>query len=258
MSDRLLVQEFQGLNLADDTAGSYTVQTGYNTDYRPITGTNNQYWVSESKIDLAGYVREDLTVYFRSSFSQFGGQYNVGYTIAVATGTAANPKATSLDPYSVNAIEQIMVSSVPMTDQQLRAMVLTAPGFIPFPDPTGTVDNGNFNRTHIIHGQRLNHMLNTTLATTSNLSTTAVLNTAAYLRVEEEDFFSSLEPTAADALYCYRVLYLTQPRADDASNGISTVAIPPCRVILDSATGKEEELEYMMRLKRSYELANQV
>jgi len=252
MSDRLLVQEFPPLSLVE-SSGNY-VFGSFVTDYRPLNPTvpPYQYWVTESKLDLSGYNLQDLTMYFRRSFSQYSGEYNVQYTIAAGT---AGPSGVDgrVDPYDINGIEQIIVSSVPITDAQLSTMVLGAPGFIPFP----TGDPGNFNRTHIIHGERLNHVLNSTLAQITN-PTTSPIDTAGYLQVADNNYFSSLEATAADCLYCYRVIYLTSPRTGAEDSGIKNISFPACRVLLDAKTDEEPEIEYLMRLKRSYELANQV
>ena len=72
-----------------------------------------------------------------------------------------------------------------------------------------------------------------------------------------DNYFSSLEPTAADCLYCYRVFAVPRPGAV-GEDGVTQLFLPPKRVIFDAFTVEEPELEYMMRLKRSYELANQV
>jgi len=62
----------------------------------------------------------------------------------------------------------------------------------------------------------------------------------------------SAEPTAVQKLWVYRVLI---PTATDLSASIWTV--PATRFVLAAEIVKEEELPYMMRLKRSYELATQ-
>ena len=62
--------------------------------------------------------------------------------------------------------------------------------------------------------------------------------------------FGSLEPTAARTLWIYRVVI---PR--ELPEG-SSLTIPATRFILSGEVVQEDELEYMMRLKRSYELAN--
>ena len=60
----------------------------------------------------------------------------------------------------------------------------------------------------------------------------------------------SAEPTAVQKLWVYRVLI---PTATDLS--ASTWVIPATRFVLGADIVKEDELPYMMRLKRSYELA---
>ena len=64
--------------------------------------------------------------------------------------------------------------------------------------------------------------------------------------------FGSSEPTAVQKLWHYRIAI---PTATDLS--ASTWLIPPTRFVLGAEIIKEAELPYMMRLKRSYELANQ-
>ena len=56
----------------------------------------------------------------------------------------------------------------------------------------------------------------------------------------------SLEPSASDRIYCYRVVQY---------NGADTrFDIFPARYILRADAKEEPEYEYLMRLKRSYEL----
>ena len=62
----------------------------------------------------------------------------------------------------------------------------------------------------------------------------------------------SSEPTAVQKLWVYRIVI---PVATDLS-GIN-ITIPPTRFVLGAEIVKEDDLPYMMRLKRSYELATQ-
>lgn len=62
----------------------------------------------------------------------------------------------------------------------------------------------------------------------------------------------SAEPTAVQKLWVYRVLI---PTATDLSG--STWQVPATRFVLGAEIVKEDDLPYMMRLKRSYELATQ-
>lgn len=242
--DRVFSVEFAPLSLEDDpTPGSTKYIQTVATDYRPLPGVNDQYWVSEHKLDLSGYVLDDLTVYFRNSFEQRGGTTELQWDVD----DPANP----LVPFDATVIEMTLLSTVPLTDDNLKVAALGAPGFIKY---GGAFDFGNFNRTHIIHGTTLVWNLDTSFGTAS-LS----LPGAAYCRVIQDQDFSSLEPTAADCIYCYRIIYLDEAY-DRISNlsGLTVVSIPAKRVLLNAMTDKEAELEYLFRLKRSYELANQV
>ena len=252
--ERMLVQEFPPLAL-EERSGKWEQITGAVCDWRILTGASNNYWINESTLDLSGYALQDMTLSFRRSFEQYGGPYFVSFTIEAASGVPPT-LFSSIQPGEINIFENIMILSVPMNDVQLIATVLNLPGFIPLP----SLDNGNFNRTHIIHGHKMNHLLNTTFGADAlqNTDTTSAVTRNAYLLVADDNVYSSLEPTAADCLYCYRIAFLPDPRANSTSNGMATLTMPPCRVILDSVTTKEDDIEYLMRLKRSYELANQV
>jgi len=249
MMNRILNVEFPALILVDDPTASSTkwvFDTDATTNYRPIDGTNDQYWVSEQKLDLSGYTMDDLTVYFRNSFEQRGSVEYMKWKI--------NQVGRSLNPFEASVYETTVLTTVPMTDENLNSMVFMSPGFIPIPFSSSTIQFGNFNRTHIIHGTQLIHSLDTSFG-----SDTLDAPGGALTRIIQSNDFSSLEPTATENIYCYRVVYL--PEAHDATenpNGLDTVFLAPKRVILNAYIDEEPQLEYMMRLKRGYELANQV
>ena len=75
-----------------------------------------------------------------------------------------------------------------------------------------------------------------------------------YVQLERSQTFGSGDPTAADRLFCYRVVTLI---TDDLSPG-SVIVVPAARQIIRGKMGEESERVYLQRLKRSYELANQV
>ena len=62
----------------------------------------------------------------------------------------------------------------------------------------------------------------------------------------------SSEPTAVQKLWVYRIVI---PALTDLTG--LTMTIPPTRFVLGAEIVKEDDLPYMMRLKRSYELATQ-
>ena len=64
--------------------------------------------------------------------------------------------------------------------------------------------------------------------------------------------FGSAEPTAVQKLWIYRIII---PVALDLTDTIWT--IPPTRFVMGAEVVKEDDLPYIMRLKRSYELSTQ-
>jgi hypothetical protein len=61
--------------------------------------------------------------------------------------------------------------------------------------------------------------------------------------------FGSAEPTTANKLYCYRFVIMV------ATNLVGiTIAVPATRFLLGATIVKEDELSFMMRQKRSFEL----
>jgi len=231
--DRQLTVEFPWLTLVAGGPPPAPVWEGNpNTDSRQLSALA---YVQEMKLDLSGYVQDSLTVGFRRSFEQLGGAESINW-----------------ETYDANndvVIETVIISSVPFNDTQLGAALVSSPGFTNY--NVAGFDWGNFNREHIIHGTYHVMYANSTIGAGAFGSK----GVATLMTVQSNDF-SSLEPTAADCLYCYRVFALPDPGT--AAAGVSQLGLPPKRVILDAFTVEEPDLEYMMRLKRSYELANQV
>jgi len=62
--------------------------------------------------------------------------------------------------------------------------------------------------------------------------------------------FGTGTATAAQKLYITRILYI-----DAAAPDNSTIQVPPCDYVTAVLVGKEKTNPYLMRLKRSYELA---
>ena len=71
------------------------------------------------------------------------------------------------------------------------------------------------------------------------------------LLTSTEGRFGSNEPTAVEKLWCYRIIISSTTGIQDND----TINIPATRFILGGEVIDEPELEYMMRLKRSYELS---
>lgn len=247
MTERTLAATFQPLILGTDSE-EYIMSPTAMTEYRNMGNTLSTMWMSESKLDLSGYQMKDLTVFFRSSFEQKGGPY----TITWETDDAEHP----VNPNELAVIEQVIISSVPFSDNQIRSTWIASPGFDQFPNAalTAGYEWGNFDRGHIIHGHFTYHGPNSqTAASYAN-------NGYAIMTPLVSDYYSSLEPTTADALYCYRFFRMVGAPVESKSGGTGPVqfSAPALRVLMPIVTAEEPWLEYVMRQSRSYELANQV
>jgi len=247
MTDRLLVTEFPELALTgDDTAQrGWIFSDKRESNYRRI-GTGRIY-VCQTKIDLSGYVLDDLTVYFRNSFEQTAGPYFGNWQVPDAG-------VSQMNTYKTIMQENVILSSVPLSDENIMALPFSTPGFIASSFTLPMFTAGTFDRTHIIHGTNKTLSINDTVA-----SEPLGADGNGYYTVFDYNDYSSLEPTAADCIYCYRIFFLPASIRDGTSiSGMDNISIPASRVMLNSMTSQEPDLEYLMRLKRSYELANQV
>ena len=76
-----------------------------------------------------------------------------------------------------------------------------------------------------------------------------------YQQLERSQRFDSGEPNASDKLYCYRIITALTSGPFEIS---AYIKAPATRQLIGGMMSAEPELVYMQRLKRSYELANQV
>ncbi len=247
MTARTLVAEFQPLEiLVDKATNTWNFFPGFATNYSILRNKDIKVdgaFYSSTVIDLSGYAMQDLTTYFRRSFEQIADSYSAAWG------------EDGVNQFSA-VFQQTIISSVPLSEDNLIAVTLGtgSPGFMPnggYSNPALSLFTvGTFDRTHIIHGHQEIHNPSSILGTEP-----LTAEGSGFLTPVTDNYYSSLEPTAADCLYCYRVIIVSAP---DQKNSFQQVTIPGKRVILDAETSKEDHLEYMMRLARSYELANQV
>lgn len=183
------------------------------------TNTGNVlHW--EGSIDLSGYALDRKTLYPMTALYQ---------------------KAASYVNFGGSSItELLVVTSIPISTVDLLAYVgnLTGPGFTQS-SATGAEQQ---DWTTVLFGQTNVYMINSTLPA---LGVTQLINS---------DSYGSLSPTAADKLYVYKVV------VPGTLSGVigQSLAVASSRIIIPGSMMQEPKLEYMMRLKRSYELANQV
>ena len=197
-----------------------------NAQYDGATWTNLNGWelaggtsvFHETVIDLSGYAMESLTFFPAAIGLQDPGIYLF---------------KAGASPYSGLQVLDI-VTSVPMdvTQVPLDQLGGTGPGML------GSL----YEFETILFGMYRFFSLNTNIPYEN------------YHQLERSQRFDSGEPNASDKLYCYRIV---TPLTLDLSPE-SILSIPAARQLIGGAMDEESELVYMQRLKRSYELANQV
>mgnify|MGYP003650507544 CR=1 FL=1 len=128
-----------------------------------------------------------------------------------------------------------IISSIPLDgDEVLGQLTTGAPGFI-------TIGSNQQNWDTVLFAESQLYVVNANIQP----------NPFGILQLLDTHQSGSLSPTASDTLYC---LKLAIP--NDVS--LTTIQIPASRVILPGKFGTEPDVEYMMRLKRSVELSQQV
>jgi len=172
----------------------------------------------QNDIDLAGFAQQDLTFATFETMMQDPGLYlsEVGGGGAPGSGTRMMVCEFISDvPFNTGDLQNVL------TDLPARA-----PGML------GT--NQDFKQ--IIYGNLRTYVPNTTLGLPG------------YFQLIDSSGFGSKEPTAASKLYCYKIVQLTNGTPTD------TLQIPASRIGLMGRMFAEDELAYIYRLKRSYEL----
>jgi len=171
------------------------------------------FFVSETYFDLAGLTIDDKTLFFEAA----------GCT------TMFNPLTTNSAPGDSCQIVNIM-STRQLTDAELGQFLLF----------------GNF--AGGFSGIKGITYLETIYARLQEYATDIDTNGWGKMVLVSDNQIGSLEPTASDRIYSYKVV---QIKVDTAMSGLQTY---PTRHILRARATEEPEYQYLMRLKRSYEL----
>ena len=174
--------------------------------------------VWDGTIDLSGYSRDMKTFYPSAAMIQQG-------PIMSEVAGAGNLSYT-------------IVSSIPLNAETVFTQVLNlngGPGFL------NSFANDQQNWETVIFAESQIHVPNTNISP----------NPLGINQLLSSRQSGSLSPTATDTLYVMRVVI--------PFGAVSTsIGIPASRVIIPGKFGTEPDVEYMMRLKRSVELSQQV
>jgi len=209
------------VGLWDNAAGVWTPLNGWQQ-----AGTNTYF--HQTDIDLSGYAMESLTFFPNSVGLQDPGIYTF------------NPQVILPEAPQQGIVVLDIITSVPIIGSAGILAVANAQ------NPSINIGLGMLGSTHefetILFGMFRFFTANTNIPYPG------------YCQLERSQRFDSGEPTAADKLYCYRIVSTLQQDLIDGD----VLQIPACRQLIAGVMGAESELVYMQRLKRSYELANQV
>jgi len=202
------------------------------TDWVPTPGTPRTGWsplssntgfFHETQIDLSGYAMDSLTFFPSAVGVQDPGVYRMLPGAASTT--------SSLYVLDLITSTPINVDDIMLTDLLGN---MQGPGMFGSDETFETILYGLFR-------------------VFAENSTIKIPN---FQQLQRSQRFESGEPTAADKLYCYRIVQISATGSLDA--GLSYIIVPAARQLIAGRIDEESELVYMQRLKRSYELANQV
>lgn len=178
----------------------------------PFTTASLYY---ETYFDLSGYTLDDLTIYPEVAGVQDPGVYSLTGSVNGRLGVIDIVSQERLD------ITKILED---YTDENA------------LPGSSSSLEDW----TQIIMGRfRL-------------MTLTSVQSAPEILTAATDSDFSSMEPSAVEKLWVYRIL-ISSGLIDDAAQ----LTTPACTYIIRFESIEEDELHYMMRLKRSYELGTQ-
>ena len=194
--------------------------------FPPVAAT----YVGGSWIDTNGYIELGADgLLFSSTIDLLGWTMNE-FTFGTVQTQYQDPGVYSSTAVSAKTEVIEVISDVPMNLAALAIVKdnlgLSVPGMLGSAQDFATIIYGNY-RLYV-----------------PNLSLAAF---PGFLQLISSGSFGSKEPTASAELYCYRIIKC-------AGVPDETLQAPACRVGLFGAFYQEGDVEYMMRLKRSYEL----
>ena len=168
-------------------------------------------FINDTYFDLAGLSMDAKTLFFEAAGMQ------EPYAIASAAATAGN-----------GAVVMDLMTTSPLSDEELVQALIFA-----------NLDGSklSFEQTVYFRYRVMSYNLDNVAAT--------------YMITTSDNQLGSLEPTASDRIYCYRVVSM------GANNANGTYTTGGARYLLKATAKEEPEFEYLMRLKRSYDLQNE-
>ena len=206
--------QFVALVRPDANAPDWEIATQYG-GWRSL-GPNS--FCSANYFDLAGLSMDDKTLFFEASGVQT-------VLAPLANRTGAGDSCLVMD----------LMSTRPLTDTQLLTTIAT----------------GNFAGNAATDGQGPLSFEETVYARTQMFVRHVDTSAWGYITMTDENFFGSMEPTASDRIYSYRVVVVSQLTT---GTSMTELTIYGARHLLQATVKEEPEFQYLMRLMKSYQL----
>jgi len=209
---------YGGVEMGESAIANTSDWPGWQIITHSVTGVQVSCW--QGYMDLAGYAREEETWFTRDVQLQ-----GVPYAVA-------NISPGNVLPVYMHDI----VTAIPLTDDQLSSLALLYlfPGGLGI----GGLSTSDIDLQDIIWG-RFTRL-------TQNISQ----GVPGLMTITAQEFYGVNDGTAADKIHLYRVI--ANPFNLELNEQFTTGA---SAFVISGAVDKEPDLEYIMRLKRSYELA---
>jgi len=202
------------------------------TDWAPQRGLWQQVgpltrptFFHQTNIDLSGYVRQEKTLFPSGVGIQDPGIYK----FFLQAGSPPNVQLQVID----------IITSSPLGDEAIldlsdKQLAQTGPGMLGSPLEFEQILMGSYR------------------SFTTDTSFTSLQGS---LSLQRSQRFGSGEPTAADTLFCYRIVaFALEPSFPLPTLPGDSITVPPARFIVNGEFVEEADLVHLFRLKRSYEL----
>lgn len=237
-----IVKEIEGVSLSYVKAPGIPtpnewINQGLQPAWRNFTPTD---WYLEDELDVAGWTKDDLTMFLRAAEVQQSGFYFCDTLNNLAT--PGQPQSEIRREYVLEwfALTSYPIDMVGYWNTLLASLAYAgSPPYAPnFAEQITSFDN-------VIVGAMRYYTIDTTLTTTI----------ASPLILTQSHNFGSGSASASDKLYLYRYIQVPEPNdSPEIDSGAASVGIPSLRFVINADLNKEAEYQYLMRLKRSLDL----
>jgi hypothetical protein len=187
------------------------------TMWQPLDQLRQPGFYIENYFDTSGYTNDKLTVFTENAFIQEAGRYQHSFP--------GNARWLVVDLIMTERIDDVTEMAAELVDSNTL-----------IPGTSNSTDDWN----QVIFG-RLREFTGITQAN-------AVQDVFAPVSDQQ---WGSLEPTTADKLWTYKILLIT-----GIPDTLSQIKYPASRVVMNTEVRREDDMAYMMRQKRSYELTS--